>query len=115
MAMATQTLYFLSLPFEIRNHIYDYSIPTKTIIDASQSRFHYTITKKETPRFDFDEPHAKKDARISSESQTAVDNLSVDRREGIHVPEVMDIGGCTDSEYEVDWDDVTIPLPGGTD
>ncbi|EPE25614.1 hypothetical protein GLAREA_01526 [Glarea lozoyensis ATCC 20868] len=123
--MAAQTVHFLGLPFEIRDHIYHYLIPTKTIIDAYEPQFNYTITKKRTSIFEFDEAPAERDTQTSSKHQAADDNLTADKRkstisesclsQNTHVPEVMDIGGCTDSEYEVDWDDVTIPLPGGID
>ena len=119
----------LRLPLELRNQIYHYLIPTKRIIEVSIPRFNYMISERGTIGADIaglniqedisdsDESRVEPGAQIFSEIEMPDDKLSIcetkenDSESGLledtHIKDVVDFGGCTNSAYKIDWDDVT--------
>ncbi|OBT39738.1 hypothetical protein VE00_09850 [Pseudogymnoascus sp. WSF 3629] len=110
----------LRLPLELRNQIYYYLIPTKRIIEVPNPRFTYMISNKGTIGADIsdsDESRVEQGAQILSRTEIPDGNLSIcemedkDTEFGLledtHIKDVVDFGGCTNSAYEIVWDDVT--------
>ena len=124
-----QTPGFLRLPLELRKQIYYYLIPTKRIIKVSNPCFNYTISNRGTIGADIaglnihedisdsDDSRVEQGAQILSETETPDDNLPTcemeddDSESGLledtHMKDVANFGGCTNSAYEIGWDDRT--------
>ncbi|KAK6591985.1 hypothetical protein H4I95_11935 [Botrytis cinerea] len=119
----------LRLPLELRNQIYRYLIPVKRIIEVSRPCFKYTISNKGALGLDIagldveDVVSYSYNSRLEQGEQALSDigtldnNLSISETKGgdpesglqkdTHMKDVADFGGCTNSAYEIDWDQVT--------
>ncbi|TVY41311.1 hypothetical protein LSUB1_G004140 [Lachnellula subtilissima] len=119
----------LRLPLELRIQIYRYLIPIKCIIEISHPRFKYTISTKGTlgldiAGIDIEDDASNSDDSCSEQGEQALSNigtldknLSIWETEGgdpesglleeTHIKDVADFDGCTNSAYEIDWDQVT--------
>ena len=119
----------LRLPLELRNQVYRYLIPIKRIIEVSDPRFKYRISNKGTLGLDIagldieEDVSDPDDSRLEQGEQALSDigtldtNLSIWEIEGgdpesglledTHMKDVADFGGCTDSAYEIVWNQVT--------
>ncbi|KAK8900792.1 hypothetical protein QC760_010556 [Botrytis cinerea] len=119
-----QILGLLRLPLELQNQIYHYLIPVKRIIEVSRPCFKYTISNKAALGLDIaDVVSDYYDSRLEQDEQALPDigtldnNLSISETKGgdpesglqkdTHMKDVADFGGCTNSAYEIDWDQVT--------